>query len=77
MRLTPSTVDAALADEERRQRRRIADGEPVAAAFRPQVVDDADAVDVAEHEVAAEPAIGAQRPLEVDALPAGQRARAW
>ena len=39
--------------------------------------DDADAVDVSQHEVAVEAAVAAHRPLEVHLLAALQRAEAW
>ena len=43
----------------------------------PDLFDDADAVDVSEHEMAVEAAVAAHRPLEVDFLAALQRAEAW
>ena len=73
MRLTPSTATLPLRMKSGGQRRRIAHRQPVAAALGAQVVDHPDAVDMAEHEVPAEPAVGRQRPLQVHALAAGQR----
>ena len=65
----------SLADEERRERRRIANRQPVAVAPRGRIVlDDADAVHVPEHEMAAEPSVEPHRPLQVDGLSRLQRA---
>ena len=74
MRLTPSTATLPLRMKSGASDGGIAHGQPVAAALGAQVVDHPDAVDVAEHEVAAEPAVGRQRPLEIDPLAARQRA---
>ena len=52
------------------------DRQPVRLAFRPDLFDDADAIDVSEHEVAIEAAVAAHRPFEVHFLPALQRAEA-
>ena len=68
---------AALADEECREGRRKADGQPEALAFGAGLLDHPHTIDVPEHEVPAQAGIGAQRPFEIDALTAGQRARAW
>ncbi len=46
--------------------RRQVDVEPVTVAVARQARDPADGVDVPEHEMPAEPAVGAERPLEID-----------
>src|SRR5258708_3376411 len=50
----------------RGQLRREADGQPLKIGIRPPRFDPADRVDVSLHEMAAEAAVGAKRPLEVD-----------
>jgi hypothetical protein len=51
-----------------------ADRQPARVAFRPYLVDHADAIDMSRHEVAVEAPVSLERPLEVDLLAALQRA---
>ena len=53
--------------------RRKADGQPVELGVAREVLDVADRVDVALDEMSAEPAVGAQRPLEIHRGAARQR----
>ena len=73
VRLMPSTATEPL----RMKYGASAGGKPIVSqcdsAFRPNLLDHADAVDVSQHEVAVEPAVGPQRALEVHLLAALQR----
>ena len=66
--------DRALVDEYGASAGRKADRQPVELRVGPQFLDVPDGVDVPLHEVAAEPAVGAQRPLEIDERAPRQRA---
>src|SRR5207247_7900561 len=61
-----------LGDEERRELRGKADGQPVKVQIDAQLLDVPDGIHVSLDEVTAEPAVGAQRPLQVHVAAARQ-----